>query len=94
MAAGGNHAFVTALEGGLRIVDVSDPTDPILVATWDPGLDLSRVAVEGDRAYVLCSIQQWNWIKILDVSDPTQPLELGEYDAPLGLVDLAVHVGS
>ncbi|NJN68347.1 MAG: hypothetical protein HC884_17370 [Chloroflexaceae bacterium] len=62
--------------GGIQIVDVSTPSAPHVVGTYDtPGVAL-RVDVVGDRAYVADSNKG---LLILDVSTPTDPTLLGTY---------------
>jgi hypothetical protein len=62
--------------GGIQIVDVSTPSAPHVVGTYDtPGVAL-RVDVVGDRAYVADSTKG---LHILDVSTPTDPVLLGSY---------------
>jgi len=65
--------------GGLRIVNVSDPINPVEVGscqTPDYALD---VAVSGNYAYIA---DDWGGLRIIDVSDPTAPWEVGFYDTP------------
>jgi hypothetical protein len=62
--------------GGVQIVDVNTPTEPIILGSYDtPGLTWS-VDVVGNRAYVADSR---SGMHILDVSDPTTPTLLGSY---------------
>jgi len=47
----GTLAYVAAGSGGLRVVDVSDPTDPTGVGAWDSLGYASGVAVAGSTVY-------------------------------------------
>jgi hypothetical protein len=73
-------------ESDLRIVDVSDPTDPTLLAKWavedeHPELDqptnfVHDVFVQNDLAY----LAYWDaGTRLLDVSDPTNPTEVSAF---------------
>lgn len=77
-------------DSALKIVDVSDPTDPTLLAEWrveddHPELDqptnfLHDVYVQGDYAY----LAYWDaGCRVLDVSDPANPVEVSGFgEAP------------
>ena len=77
--------------GGVRIWDYSDPTDPVLLSTFDtvcsadagdPSCDprgtytTHNVIVRGDRAY-------FSWyadgVLVLDISDPANPVETARF---------------
>ncbi|MCH8333524.1 hypothetical protein IIC65_06275 [Candidatus Sumerlaeota bacterium] len=52
VAVSGSLAYVTDELSGLQIIDVSDPSAPVLVGSYDtPGIAL-RVAVSGSLAFV------------------------------------------
>ena len=71
----GNYAYVAATEkGGLRILDVSNPSNPVEVGFYDTW-DVRGVYVSGDYAYVAAG----NFI-ILDVSNPSNPVKVWSYD--------------
>ena len=80
-------AYVAADEAGLLIVDVSVPTRPRLVSTYDtPGFARS-VALSGTLAYVA----DWHrGLRIADVSDPTAPQHAGSYNTQGYATDVAV----
>jgi hypothetical protein len=76
--------------GGLRIVDATDPTRPVLLSTWEIQKELKiraafgtwadtfnhsvSVSEDGTRAYV----SYWDaGTVILDITDPSQPRYLG-----------------
>lgn len=73
--------------GGLRILDLSDPTSPSMLSSFhtetatqlppDGGVyAASKSALEGDRAWVA-----WNsdGVRVLDLSDPSNPAEVGSF---------------
>jgi hypothetical protein len=65
--------------GGLRIVDISDPTRPQVAGRADTGTTLG-VASDGRRACVVAQEakgKRRGWaLKLLDVGDPTRPRQL------------------
>ncbi|MFX0208065.1 MAG: Ig-like domain-containing protein [Candidatus Hodarchaeota archaeon] len=65
----GNYAYIADEIGGVRIIDISDPTTPTFAAVYDEwnseGYD---VHVTGDNAYIAGGT-----FYILDISDPTSP---------------------
>jgi hypothetical protein len=74
----GDYAYLSDSHHGLRIMDISDPTNPIQVGmyireqnSWTRGLD-----VAGNYAYLVGSFG----MKIVDVFDPTNPFAVGSYD--------------
>ena len=82
----GNYLY---LNGYLSVVDISDPVNPILVATYNDfeqyqGIDpfVSYVAARGHIVYVTlnysgdwCTI--YGKVAVLDVSDPANPVRVG-----------------
>ena len=79
VAISGTLAFVAGREEGLHIVDVSNPAQPQLVATYDtPGL-VWGVAVEGAWVYLADGPAG---VRLLDVSDPARPRETAAYVTP------------
>ncbi len=78
----GYYAFVAAGQDGLVIVDVSNPSDPHIVASCvspGGGGGVRDVYVEDSYAYVANGEAG---LVIVDVSDPHNPQVLGSYDTP------------
>lgn len=80
-ARGANtYAYVAAGEAGLRIVDVTDPTDlstdKVIGALPVPAPAVA-VFVSGNHAYVAAGD-----LLVVDVSDPTRPQQRGRFDVP------------
>ena len=84
-------------DSGLKVIDVSDPTEPVeLSAVNTPGHANKVVVVDG-LAYVIENIFQGGTspgrLRIIDVSDPAAPVEVG-VPIPLNtVVDFAVADG-
>jgi len=75
--------------GALRILDVSDPTDPFEVGSLPA--DPRTLAVEGDRVY-LADEARYSLL-IVDVSDRTAPVELGSWPNYFGWFGVAAADG-
>jgi hypothetical protein len=74
------------IDPGLRVVDISDPTTPVEVATYETPGPAQGVFVVGDHAYVTDTSALW----IVDVSNPTTPQYVGFYDTPTSVEDIHV----
>ncbi len=75
MASPGLVAYVVDGDGGLRIIDVTDPAHPNELGFHNtPGHTLSTVAA-GSLLYV---VGGFSGLRILNVADPEQPLEIGQ----------------
>ena len=70
-----------ALSYGLDILDVSDPTHPLPVGSYDNSGRAYAVAVSGDYVYIAGD----TGLVVLDVSDPANPKRVGEHDTPPGV---------
>jgi hypothetical protein len=73
----GDHAYVTTLspENDIRIVDLSDPSQPEIVGAVGSNVWNAPALAGGIAGYVdECA----DWLRLLDVTDPASPLPLGE----------------
>jgi hypothetical protein len=76
----GTLAYVCLAGGGLTIVDVSKPTNPVRRGTFNCASCLILdVAVAGNRAYVA---DAWFGLRVLDVTDPDRPVAIGSLQTP------------
>jgi len=65
----GNYAYVACDSSGLQIVDISDPSDPVIVAFYNtPGISFD-IFVTGQYAY----IADFSSLQIINISDPLNP---------------------
>lgn len=88
VAVAGSYAFLADWDGGLRIVDVSDPTNPSEVGHIDtPGAAMG-VTVKGSYAYVADG--GIGGLRVIDVSDPTNPHQTGFTNTPGAALDLVI----
>lgn len=86
----GNYAFLADGadfgDGGLRVVDVSNPAAPALVGQdtgcpYAMGIDASA---DGNTVYIACASNETfgNELRIVDVTDKANPLVIGSYTLP------------
>jgi hypothetical protein len=85
MAAAGGYLY-TPLSFNLKVIDVSDPRNPVVVGDGLPWSFVSHAAVSEDR--LCCSYnysmfgEQGSGVNYADVSDPLHPTSLGHYILP------------
>jgi len=89
LAVAGSIVYVADDEGGVRVVDWSDPTAPAEIAAAE-GFRAWRVAVSGDLLYVIEVVPNQPYaLRVFDVGDPAAPVEVG---APLELPTLSGEI--
>ena len=76
----GNIAYIADSFNGLRVIDVSDPTNPQQVGSYTPTGSRRAQGVYFSDPYLY--VADGLGLLILDVSDPTAPQELGFYHPP------------
>ncbi len=92
VAATGSLALVgTANDSGpeLFIVDITNPSIPVLKGSLEVGGDVNRIAIRGNRAF-LATASSTKELQVVDISNPTSPVRTASYDlagsnAALGL---------
>ncbi|MFX1283053.1 MAG: LVIVD repeat-containing protein [Promethearchaeota archaeon] len=73
----GDIAYIAAQTEGLKIVNVSDPTNPFVITSYDtPGVAVD-VFVQGDCAFVADGPYG---LYVIDISVPSNPTLIGSYD--------------
>jgi hypothetical protein len=84
----GDYAYVAGWEqGGLRIVDVSDPASPFLAGFYNTPVRARSVCVSGNYAFVA---DDSNGLQIYNITDPTTPTLAGIFSASVSY-DVAVY---
>ncbi len=75
----GNYAFVADGLYGVRIIDISDVTNPVEVSYYDsPGV-AHKVYVLGNLMFVADGPEG---LRIVDITDPLFPVEISHYNTP------------
>ncbi len=72
---GGNYAYVAAGKGYLRILDISNPTQPMEVAFYQESGYAQGLALDGTILYIA---DNPHGLRVIDLSDPLNPRKLGE----------------
>lgn len=73
----GSYAYVAAYAGGLRVLDVSNPSTPTQIGMLDTPDNVHSVAVAGDVAYLASGN---DGLYIIDVSNPASPALISSVD--------------
>ncbi len=76
----------------LSILDLSNPTAPVEIGSFDTPRGADDVEVVGGLAYITDDAFAGK-MRIIDVSDPTAPIEIGSFDTVYKAADVEV-VGS
>ena len=74
-----NYAIIADGWTGLRIIDISDPSNPYEISYYDtPGTAFS-LYISDNYAFVADGT---SGLRIIDISDPSNPYEISYYDTP------------
>lgn len=82
-------AYIAASSSGLLLVDVTEPTSPVLVGGLDTPGNALRVALDGDLALIA---DHRGGLRLVDIGDPEDPREISSMDFSRP-VDEAVPIG-
>jgi hypothetical protein len=91
-----SYAIVAAKDGDLWVVDISNPTSPAAVSSYQTPGEIIDVVADGGYAYVL---NYSEGLRVLDISNPETPVEVGFYASPrygdgIALVGDLVYISS
>ncbi len=77
----GNYAYVANGYNGLHIINVIDPSNPMIVSTVLEGLYVTDAIVENDYAYIryIEAIKDIEGLIIVDISNPVQPVVISSF---------------
>lgn len=78
-ATDGNVALVTSSDGELRVVDLANPSEPIIAATLATGGEASGVEIRGRFGYVAAGEVG---VVVVDIADPYAPEVVATVDTP------------
>jgi hypothetical protein len=76
---------ITSVYRGLEVVDVAEPSAPVVVASAPPHGWVKGIALRGSIAYAACSE---GGLRVLDLADPQGPAILATAGADRGAYDL------
>jgi serine/threonine protein kinase len=75
----GNFAYVAAGKGYLRVIDISNPANPLEVASYVEGSYAMGLALDENTIYIA---DNPFGLRAIDISDPLQPRKAGEQKVP------------
>ncbi len=87
VALANGYAFVASWGHGIRIYDVSNPSQPQEIAVVETGYRFFRTVVSDDILYASFLGSPYVRTAIFDVSDPAHPVELAELQGAVLAVD-------
>ena len=87
VAVSGSYAYLGASAVGLNIVDISTPSNPVLVGNVDCSDTFSYVVLSGNLAYV---VDRFSGVKAVDISTPSDPRIVGSFDTPEYAISMAL----
>ena len=76
-----SRAYIADTGNGLVILDIADPTTPVLLGTYTALPGASDVSGSGNFAFVADGTAG---VHLIDVFDPAAPSDLGQFDRPSG----------
>ena len=80
-AVSGPYAYLAMGQGGMRVIDLADPTNPVRIGSYvstTTSRPLQLVAVQDDLAYLAYPA---GGLEVVDVSNPGEPRRVGGYAA-------------
>jgi hypothetical protein len=81
-------AYIAGHFNGLRVVDISNPSQPTEVESFDTPGQARDVALLEDHAFVADGPEG---LRVIDISDPAAPFEVGSYMTATPAVSVAVE---
>jgi len=82
-AARASGESLLGTQGGMHIVDISDPAKPVEVGAFEAGASTGNITVVGDSAYLATSAG----LIIVDVRDPAKPVKLATVSTASTVLD-------
>ncbi len=85
----GNYAYITTMinDSGLSIVDISDPSNPILVGSCNTPDNAYDISLSNNYAY----IASWaSGLQVINISDQETPSIVGSCDTPQWACDINI----
>jgi hypothetical protein len=85
-------AYVTDIAeptpGGIVIIDVSNPSNPVEIGSFDDELYPTKLDIEDNILFVA---DHFGALRLIDVSDPTDPVQVGEFEGSGETMDVQVE---
>jgi len=91
LTVSGNQVFLTG-SYGLKVIDITDPTNPVLARSYDTNYDTAGVVVSGDYVYWAQKNTGLSVLRLNDLAKPsvtiTNPTTSPTYTATTGTISL------
>lgn len=88
LAVSGNHALVISGTSDVVVIDISNPSSPVAVASLQMGYYTRAIAVSGNHAYVVGDFDlEEAGMAIIDITYPTEPVWVGTFSQTVTLGD-------
>ena len=78
----GTKAYIAEASNGLVVVDISDPTNPIKLSSYDRNCYSVTISKDNTKAY----IGTYKGLVIVDISEPTYLTKIGSFEIEIGEV--------
>ncbi len=88
-AVSGSHLYAAASEDGFRVIDISNPTLPIVVGSLET-TSFGPQAVAADERYAYIAVA-YSGLWIIDVADPAHPVVVSTVPTPGYAIDVAIQ---
>jgi len=72
-----SYAYIADWYNGLAVVDISNPSMPVLVSCYNIQGGAGGLTVSGNYVYIASG---WKGLEVVDVSNPSEPIFSGLYD--------------
>ncbi|MCB2212859.1 T9SS type A sorting domain-containing protein [bacterium] len=79
-----HYAYLVEELGGLRVLDITDPTSPTSVKFYNLS-DAYGISLVNDQAFIA---NGYICLKVMDITDPQEPFELGDFYTPEAVCDV------
>ncbi|MBT3252531.1 MAG: T9SS type A sorting domain-containing protein, partial [Candidatus Marinimicrobia bacterium] len=76
IAISGNYAYIANWSDGFKVIDITDPAVPVLVAQIDFPGQCWDISVSGDYAYLGNDVEG---LRIIDISNPLAPTHISTF---------------
>lgn len=83
-----NLAYVAAGASGLKVLDISNPANPVILASLDTPGDAREIIVLGKYAFLG---ERGGTIHVIDISTPTAPALVSNVMTAAKLYDMTIH---
>jgi len=81
------YAYLVVEDVGIQVLDVSDPTQPLLVITYAIDDEIQDISLNKRHVYIAT---ENNGLQVIDVANPSMLIQTGAYESPKSVTKLEV----